>query len=504
MICLPRRCPTCHLSIAPLLIAVLAWGPGMAWGTNELRNVLLVVADDLSPTAGCYGNQIIETPHLDRLAQEGTRFTHAFCTTASCSASRSVMLTGLHNHATGQYGHAHGFHHFRSYDSVESLPKLLAKIGYHTARIGKYHVAPESSYPFETALPGNSRDPVAMARRCGEFFAHLDDRPFFLLFATSDPHRGGGKVSDEALAADRFGNREEEADSPNQNQYAPSDVEVPGFLPDTEVCRAELAQYYESVSRVDRGLGTLLAELERTGHRDDTLVLVTSDHGMAFPGAKTNLYEPGMIIPLIARLPGTVASARVSTAMVSLVDLAPTILDYAGALDPDRPEAVSPSLTDSLVREGIRVVHRRDFHGVSFWPVLATGDDSGHDEVYGSHTFHEIQMYYPMRVIRGRRFKLIWNIAHQLPFPFASDLWAASTWQAQYRLGPSAPYGRRTVGAYIDRAEFELYDLERDPHETTNLADDPAHADRLARLQTRLREFQKRTGDGWISKWDYE
>ena len=149
------------------------------------------------------------------------------------------------------------------------------------------------------------------------------------------------------------------------------------------------------------------------------------------------------------------------------------------------------------------------FHGRSILPILGEASPGGWDVVYASHTFHEIQMYYPMRVVRERRYKLIWNIAHPLPFPFASDLWAAPSWQAQYRQGLDAPYGRTTVGGYIQRPEFELFDLEEDPHETRNLVADPAAASaetrkRLEEMKAKLKTFQERTQDPWILKWEYE
>jgi N-sulfoglucosamine sulfohydrolase len=112
-------------------------------------------------------------------------------------------------------------------------------------------------------------------------------------------------------------------------------------------------------------------------------------------------------------------------------------------------------------------------------------------------------MYYPMRVVRGRRYKLIWNIAHGLQYPFASDLWASSTWQGVLRRGDKL-YGKRAVQAYLKRPRFELYDLENDPHEVVNLADDPGHAGVLKEYQARLKDFQERTGDPWILKWEYE
>jgi N-sulfoglucosamine sulfohydrolase len=113
-------------------------------------------------------------------------------------------------------------------------------------------------------------------------------------------------------------------------------------------------------------------------------------------------------------------------------------------------------------------------------------------------------MYYPMRVVRQRQYKLIWNIAHPLPYPFASDLWRAPTWQDVYQKGPEALYGKRTVQAYIHRPAFELYDLEKDPDEIHNLANDPEHAKVLSELKKKIRAFQERTGDPWKLKWKYE
>jgi N-sulfoglucosamine sulfohydrolase len=445
-------------------------------------NIVLVVSDDHGLDAlGCYGNPIIKTPNLDALAAEGVRLTNAFCTSASCSASRSVILSGLYNHANGQYGHQHSYHHFISFSHIKSLPVMLAEAGYRTARIGKYHVAPEAVYKFDVALRGNSRSPVQMADNCRDFISGDDDKPFFLYFCTSDPHRGGGKANELPGRPDRFGNRPKGGyPGVDEVEYDPEDVVVPPFLPDLPECRAELAQYYQSVSRVDQGVGRLINNLKQAGKYDNTVVIYISDNGVAFPGAKTTLYEPGMNLPCIVRDPRQSSRGITCDALVNLADLAPTILDYAGALP-------GP---DSL-------------QGRSFRPALDQEHPEGWDETYASHTFHEITMYYPMRVVRQRRYKLIWNIAHGLDYPFASDLWASATWQATIRTGRKY-YGKRTVEAYLHRPQFELYDLENDPHEVENLAHSPGHQRILNELKSRLKAFQKRTKDPWIVKWQYE
>ena len=444
-------------------------------------NIVLFVSDDHGLEAvGCYGNPVIKTPNLDRLAAEGVRFTHAFCTTASCSASRSVILTGLHNHANGQYGHQHSYHHFVSFDNIKSLPVLLSEAGYRTARIGKYHVAPQGVYKFEVVLQANSRNPVEMAEKCREFIAAPDSQPFFLYFCTDDPHRSNGEAEKQPDKPNPFGNRAEGYRGVKEIKYDPKDVIVPPFLPDIPQCRAELAQYYQSVSRVDQGVGQLMSVLKETGKYDNTVVIYISDNGIAFPGAKTTLYEPGMNLPCIVRSPYQKARPVVCNALISWADLTPTILDLAGALS-----------------------EQADFHGRSFKSVLEQDNPGGWDEIYASHTFHEITMYYPMRVVRQRRYKLIWNIAHRLSYPFASDLWGSSTWQATLQRGDKY-YGKRAVKAYLHRPEFELYDLENDPHEIKNLADNPTYQKVLSELKEKLKAFQKRTNDPWIIKWQYE
>ncbi len=472
-------------AIAALALICLVFGAQPTPAAEpSTRNVVLVVSDDQGQDAGCYGNPAIKTPNMDRLAADGTLFTHAFCTTASCSASRSVILTGLYNHRTAQYGHEHTYHHFRTYGDIKSLPVLLTEAGYRTARIGKYHVGPEDVYRFDVALPGSARNPVEMARNCRGFLSAKDARPFFLYFCTADPHRSGGFFKDAPHAPNRFGNKPRGETYPGveRQTYRPQDVVVPPYLPDTPVCRAELAQYYESVSRVDQGLGLLMELLKQTGHWENTLFIYISDHGIAFPGAKTTCYEPGLRSPCIIRHPGVKQRGITSRAMISWVDLTPTILDYAGG----RPQTEPP------------------LQGRSFLGVIGMENPAGWDEVYASHTFHEITMYYPMRVVRERRYKLIWNIAYGLTYPSASDLWESPTWLDIYAKGPKAIYGKRTVEAYRHRPEWELYDLEQDPHEIHNLAEDREHTDVLARLKTKLRAFQEETRDPWRRKWRYE
>lgn len=482
------------------------------------KNIIFIITDDQGPTLGCYGDRFAMTPNLDALANDGVLFQRAFATTASCSASRSVILSGIHNHKNGQFGHAHDFHKFASFHNVVrlSLPRNLANVGYRTARCGKFHVAPETVYHFDRTIAANERSTVEMAENCRPFLAEKSSAPFFLYFATSDPHRSEqvDQASTSELKPNLFGNKPNRKSFPLVTEvfYDPARIQPPSFLPDTLESREELAQYYQSCARVDQGVGRLISILKENDLYDNTLIVFTSDHGMAFAGAKTNVYEPGLRVPLIVRNPYSKTRGKVSEALVSHVDITPTLLDFAGALDSSKNAPAKPIDPDEFwkSRDEAQQDNRqgpfafRSYHGKSWLPVLDTPEQQHHEAIFASHTFHEIQMYYPMRAYRDDRYKIIWNIAHKLDYPFASDLWIASSWQSQLRKGPTAQYGVRTVDTYVHRPKFELFDLRDDPNESQNLALSPANTELLQSYQAKLREMQRTLEDPWITKWDYE
>jgi N-sulfoglucosamine sulfohydrolase len=163
--------------------------------------------------------------------------------------------------------------------------------------------------------------------------------------------------------------------------------------------------------------------------------------------------------------------------MVTWADIAPSILDYAG-IKYDKAE----------------------FHGRSFIPILNKEKPKGWDEIYGSHTFHEVTMYYPMRVVRQRQYKLIWNLAYPLEFPTANDLWKSKTWQSVLKKD-AKKFGKRTMDSFLHRPEFELYDIKKDPGELNNLAGDPKYAKVLEELKEKIKKFQEETKDPWVINW---
>lgn len=435
-----------------------------AVGKRPPRNVLLLIADDHGLDMPSYGNPNIQTPHLERLASSGIRFSNAYCTTPSCSASRSNIMTGLMNHRNGQFGHTHDYHHFNTFNWVRSLPRLLKEHGYATGIVGKFHVSPASIYPFDYDKSRVSgRNVTLLAEKAAEFFTQNSETPFYLHVGFSDPHR-----SKNGFSNDKHGSAIE------PTVYRPEDVTVPSFLPDRPEVRRELAEYCQAVSRMDQGVGLILQALKASGHEDDTLVVYISDNGIAFPGAKTNLYDPGIRLPMLIRSPESTRPGSVNNAMVSFTDLVPTVLEWTGASPPDYP-----------------------LHGRSFLPVLDEENATGWDHVFFSHTFHEITMYYPSRGVRTRKYKYINNLAHGLPFPYASDLFASETWQGVLKR-KDRMYGPRRVEDYMHRAPEELYDLERDPDEVKNLAGKRSHRIVLEKLRELTLSERKRTEDPWL------
>jgi len=445
-------------------------------GTSPDRpNIVLFLVDDLgTDDAGCYGNPVIRTPALDQLAAEGTRYTHAYCSSPSCAASRSTILTGLHNHATGHYGHSHFEFHFSAFDFIKSLPVILDSVGYRTMRVGKLHVAPPHTvFRFDDYLPKKSEDPnrvwkhfdeapyyphsgsvippVEYAEKLRNFLSADDQEPFFLYFCPWDPHHPFRREGSDTIY--------------------PKDVIVPAHLPDIPEVREDLAKYYMSMQRADKGMERIVEILKAAGKWENTIFMFTSDNGRPFPGAKPNHWDPGIRLPFVVYDPAAERQNVVSDAMISFVDITPTILDYAGV-----------------------GTERYDFHGRSFRETVGREHTPGFDTIFASHTFHEIQQYWPMRTIRTRKYKLIWNLEFEKIYPLGGG---SGNFPSKVLERGYSSLGVRSLKSFLDRPQFELYDMENDPNEIRNLSGDPEYADVLEELKQRLFRFQEETGDIW-------
>jgi N-sulfoglucosamine sulfohydrolase len=239
--------------------------------------------------------------------------------------------------------------------------------------------------------------------------------------------------------------------------------------------RDDLSHYYQSISRLDRGVGLVEDELKKCHLDANTLVIYLSDNGRPFPGAKTTLYDDGIHLPLYVVSPNPRLHAIRNDAIVSWIDIVPTILQWT---DTKPPKSYS-------------------LPGRSFLPLLGETHSTGWDRVFASHVFHEINQYYPMRAVRTRSYEYIANLKHQLAYPVSTDIEQSLTWKA-IQSTPNTQLGQRTLEAFFHRPSEELYDVLADPAEVHNLAEDTAYQNILVDMQSQMKKFQHDTNDPWL------
>lgn len=342
----------------------------------------------------------------------------------------------------------------------------------------------------------------------GRFFdkALETARSFHLTIGYRDPHRDTTRGG--------FGNDETDVAHIPVPDYKLEYVEIPDFISDVPEIRAELA-----ITRMDYGIELVLKELKKRGLDQNTLVLFLSDNGAPLVNSKTTLYDAGVLLPLIVRQPESGASGMVNPNMVSFLDILPMCIDWATS-DSRSGTSYKEAKTAKSSMSPQRL-------GQSFLAILDHGDELPPEQwpqqhVFGSHTFHEIQNYWPTRFMRPKRYKYHRNIAWKLDFLFGSDLYGSLSWEglrdnssgnmfadhtklseaghAHETDTPEVMLGRRRLTSYVYRGPEELFDMLEDPPEIENLAGDPVHAHILATMRTALEDWQYLTDDAWLMK----
>jgi arylsulfatase A-like enzyme len=433
---------------------------GNQTGSVKRPNILIAIADDWSfPHARIYGDGVVITPTFDRVAREGALFTHAFVAAPSCTPSRAALLTGQAVHRLQEGGNLHGF----LPKSYAVYPDLLEAAGYVVGFTGK------GWGPGRFEPGGRTRNPA------GPEFKSFDDfmrqrpagAPFCFWFGSNDPHRPyePGTGARSGLSLDR--------------------VRVPRFLPDRPEVRNDLLDYYFEVQRFDADVGRILEALERSGELNDTIVVMTSDNGMPFPRAKANVYDAGTRVPLAIRWPGLVKASTTIDSLVSLTDIAPTLLESAG-LTP--PSAMTGRTLSAALKGAPRPARDRVFIERERHANVRRGDLS-----------------YPVRAIRTNDYLYIRN--------FRSDRWPAGDPELYFAVGPFGDIdggpskslllterGNPTIApqfqlATAKRPAEELYDLKRDPEQLENVATRPAYRAARQRLRAELDRWLRETGD---------
>lgn len=427
-------------------------------GSARRPNILIAVSDDQSfAHTGASGDPVVRTPGFDRVAAEGVRFTHAFCSSPSCTPSRGSILTGQECYRLEE-----GVNLWSSLPArFTTYPDLLGTEGYHVGYSGK------GWGPGSLEAGGRTRNPAGPHfPDFRTFFESLPEgSPFCYWFGSRDPHRayveGSGLASGLSL----------------------EDVQVPEFLPDHRVVRSDILDYCFEIERFDRHLVSILGLLEQHGQLDETLVVVTSDNGMPFPRAKADLYDYGSRVPLAVRWPERIPGGRVVNDLVSLVDVAPTLLEATSlARDPD--------MTGRSLLKGLMSRRQGSLDAARNHVILARE----------RHTpWREGRVGYPMRAIRTDRHLYIRNLAR--------DRWPAGDPPVFGEVDPSptknllrdgrnvAEFQRYHRAAFAKRPAEELYDAKLDPGQMRNLAAEVSSAAIRKELGDRLDRDLLATGD---------
>jgi len=418
-------------------------------------NLLIVHCHDLGQHLGCYGVSTVRTPNLDAFAAGGVRFAASFCTAPSCSPSRAALFTGRYPHNNGVMGLCHAYFAWDLHPEERHLAQILADAGYATAAVGVIHET--RSGPGRCGY--QSYDPASRAREATDaaiarlrWLAGERERPFLLYAGFVEPHRLPRPDSDPP------------GEHGFTTPYIATDdalgVQVPGYLRDTPGTRAELAELQGAVNHVDSQFGRLMTALDELGLADDTLVVFTTDHGIAMPRAKCSLYDPGTRVALLLRLPARPGwhGGIVRDELVSNIDCLPTLLDLLAL-----PVPVN-------------------MQGHSFAPLLDGQPYAPREAVFTEMTYHDY--YDPRRAIRTGTHKLIVNFSSARFFMDPSQSWR-----------PRSDVVSPPNHAVSYHNHVELYDLAADPWELHDLADDPQYAAVRADLLARLHRHLVETGD---------
>lgn len=398
-------------------------------------NILYLHSHDTGRYVQPYGHGV-STPNLQRLAEEGILFRQAFCAAPTCSPSRAALLTGQCAHSSGMIGLAH--RGFRLNDYRQHIVHTLRTAGYRSTLIGVQHVAPSPEMiGYDAVVPVASSRVADVAPAAEAFLRAAPEEPFFLSVGFFETHR-------------EF--------PPPGPEDDPRYVRVPAPLPDTPEVRQDMAAFHASARELDRGIGIVLRALEEAGLSDRTLIICTTDHGIAFPGMKCNLTDHGIGVMLIMRGPGGFEGGRVIDGMVSHIDLFPTLCEL---LEIEPPPWLQ---------------------GRSIMPLIRGETDEVNEAVFAEVTYHAA--YEPQRAVRTRRWKYIRRFSDRRRpvLPNCDDGLSKDVWMR---------YG------WADREvpEEQLYDLIFDPNESHNLAAEPAMASVLAEMRTRLEQWMRDTDD---------
>lgn len=416
--------------------------------TQQQPDIVVYLADDLSAAdLKIYGGTNIQTPSIDQLSADGMTFNQAFVASPSCAVSRAALLTGLMPARNGAEEN-----HSYPRKGILRLPTILSNLGYQTAAFGKVaHLRSAPDYHFDTYdLKQNIPDLQVTVR---EFLENrTDDRPLALFVGVSDPH----------------------VPWPSESTVDPGTMSMPPQLLDTPRTRVQRSRYLQEVINLDAYLGEL-RKLTEKHLSDDQLFIFSSDHGAQFPFGKWTLYDEGIRVPLIVAQKDEIEAGSRTNAMVSWIDILPTLIEFGGGKVPE------------------------NLDGQSFASVLLGHDNESRDRIFTTHSGDLKMNVYLSRSVRTDRYKLIWNPHPEFAFTSYIDLLLRETSGDYFKQWTEAAKtdhkAKKVLARYYARPEYELFDLQKDPHELTNLAETPALTGVQLQLERELKAWIAEQGD---------
>ena len=434
-------------------------------------NILLLIAEDMGPRLGSYGDPHARTPNLDALAQQSTRFTQVFTTAGVCAPSRAALITGQHQISFGAQHMRTSTAPLGGYlaqppSELRALPEKLRRLGYYTYTDGKL------DYQFSGIRAGSG--PFTLWDKDGEraegWRDRPKDKPFFGLINLMHTHESGVMRANGPSYSQSHSQTQRMRKARGliaKTITDPATLSLPPYYPDLPAVRNDLARHYDNIHAMDQRVGEILQALQEDGLADSTLVIWTSDHGDGLPRAKRELFDSGIRVPMLMRHPGQ-NTANTDRRLVSFVDLAPTLFGIAGGQNP-------PNY----------------WHGVNF----LNGDSPPREYIYASRDRID-EITDRQRAIRNRRFKYIRSYYPQVPgghpLDYRDNLDMVRAWRGEFSAGNLDSIQAR----WFEPAGHEqLYDLQNDPYEITDLAKDPAYTKTLLRLRQQLDIFLTRVGD---------
>lgn len=402
-------------------------------------NILFCIADDWgAPHASIYANDsVVQTPTFDRIAKEGALFHNAYVSSPSCTPCRNSIMTGQWHWRLKGGANLYG----TLPQEVETYSRLLQQAGYHTGSWRKSFGPGKLEGKFLKAHPAGK----VYQKGFAEFLAARPDKetPFCFWLGASDPHRGYKKGSGKKSGMNL------------------SEINLFPFFPNNVEVRSDVADYYFEVQRFDSDVAKALAQLERIGELDNTIIVVTGDHGMPFPRCKSNLYDSGTRVPLAIRWGKKIKTGQSFKDFVSLIDLAPTFLKAAGLIPPK--EMTGKNLLPALTGEGSlrkHILTGKERHVPSQESPSMEGYPS---RSYRDHQYLYIRNYFPKLWPNGTP---NWRKAS------IKDTWYGDTDNGPTKtvivnLGPESEFYR---WSFAKRPAEELYDISKDPHQLINIA----------------------------------